>query len=143
VDQISSFDRNHAEDADTFRKLLDTFRGDPKDIPLELSKPIAVFPNRLDGRMIFQQSVFTLHGGIDPNAPRVYDATTDVGFPEQCSLIDLSLSLPHEEDFLLRIRVTAADEIRRQLKYMGIHDGSLFPELDKQARYVEDFWTQR
>jgi hypothetical protein len=93
--------------------------------------------------MIFQQSVFTLHGGVSLDENRAYGPAEEIGFPVQCSLTDLSRGLSTEEDFLLRITVNEPKKIREQLAYMGIHDGSLFPELDKQARYVEAFWTER
>ena len=145
IDQISSLGREHIEDGLTREFLMTQIRSQPSTILPVLSSPVAVFPNRFNTRMIMQQSTFTLHGGVADGAGRLYESVT-VGsepLPPARGLCEMSQGLEPDVDFLLRAKVTNASGIRKQLAYMGVHEGSLFPELDKQARYVEKTWEPR
>jgi hypothetical protein len=109
-----------------------------KDTGLEFSindftTPIAVYPYRTEERMLFQSSTFTLHGG----------KRNKENIPEPISLQQLNnLKCPNEQ-FLQKYIIPAANKehIKRQLKLIGIHEGSLFPELDKQASYLKEYFT--
>ncbi len=100
-------------------------------------KPIAVFPSRLNDRMIFQSSVFTLHGGkyYVEGFESFYENDT---IPEPISLEEIN-----EQEYILqryRIPSECKGEIRRDLFKLGIHEGTLFPELDRQAVYLKQLW---
>jgi hypothetical protein len=100
-------------------------------------KPIAVFPSRLNDRMIFQSSVFTLHGGkyYVEGFESYYENDT---IPEPITLEEINKT----EYILQRYRIPSEckGEIRRDLFKLGIHEGTLFPELDRQAIYLKQLW---
>lgn len=110
-----------------------------KPHPRGLSLPVAVLPSRLNGRMIFQSSCFTLHGG------KMYLRRNEGGkdyLPEPKALKDISEDLHGDGEFLLSFTIpgSAKKRIRRELLLLGIHPGALFPEIDRQAGYIETFW---
>jgi len=104
----------------------------------DLRAPIAVRPNRFNPRLLAQSGTFTLHGG------KVY------GSKEQPRTIPEGDGLPgpiHLEDliaragkpFLAKFRVEK-EPIRDQLRHLGIHHGTLFPDLDGQAAFLKQRW---
>lgn len=109
----------------------------PDRIPEEsLASPVAVFPNRSNPRMTFQSSVFTLHGGKLYH--RVEPVPVEDRMPQPKSLEEID----QEHSILRYIRIPARrkPKIADELFRLGIHEGSLFPEIDKQARYLEALW---
>ena len=103
---------------------------------MELRNPIAVVPNRINERMIFQSSTFTLHGG------KIYLASDQTGIDDQLDL-PVSLEKINETNNILRyyeIPRKRIGRIREQLFKLGIHEGSLFPEIDKQGSYLCQLW---
>ena len=132
ADQIRSFDRNYVEDGNTLSELFQDLQvKDNADVVHDcLSHPIAVLPNRLDARMVFQQSVFTLHGGINQDVPRVFDDENPFSdLPQQRPLIDVSAGCSTEENFLMQVSVSNTKRVREQLSYLGIHDGACSQNL--------------
>jgi site-specific DNA recombinase len=101
--------------------------------------PVAVFPKRLDARMTLQQSVFTIHGG-----KRYRDTISrSEGVTLLPNPVELNEMRPESKDeFLLHLEVGGnhKENIRRRLHYMGIHEASLFPEMDKLSSYVTKRW---
>jgi hypothetical protein len=103
-----------------------------------LASPVAVFPSRLNGRMIMQSSMFTLHGGKWLREP----PKTKDDLPRPLGLEEMNEKLPNEERFLKTyvIPKKKKSDIRQELMTLGIHAGSLFPEIDKQASYIKEQW---
>jgi hypothetical protein len=105
------------------------------------STPIAVFPSRLNERMVLQASVFTLHGGkeyveqIKPLYRSDY-LPVPVGLRE----IDEKCLEKDGDGILKRFVVTNKAEILEDLLLLGVHEGTLFPEVDRQAIYLEKLW---
>ena len=101
--------------------------------------PIAVFPYRLNERMVFQSSVFTLHGG-KVYAKGLRKRYEGEALPKPVSLEDLQRTT--DKPFIKRFTVPAAlkEEIRHGLFVLGIHEGTLFPEIDRQASYMKELW---
>lgn len=105
----------------------------------DFSSPVAVMPNRLNGRMMAQSSCFTLHGG------KCYPSGTsrnDSFLPEPKSLESLSRPCPTDQQFLTYFDIPSDKkaDFQKELMLLGIHSGSLYPELDKQANYIKHFW---
>lgn len=103
-----------------------------------LASPVAVFPSRLNGRMILQSSMFTIHGGKwHRESPKTKD-----DLPRPLSLERIDEGLPTNEKFLKTYVVPkkCKHKIREELMILGIHSGSLFPEIDKQAAYIKEQW---
>jgi hypothetical protein len=99
--------------------------------------PIAVFPSRLNERMIFQSSVFTLHGG------KHYVGGFESFYPNDTIPEPISLEEINKREYILqwyRIPKKRRGEIRRELFKLGIHEGTLFPELDRQSIYLRQLW---
>lgn len=107
------------------------------DIIKGMSTPIGVIPNKINRRMIVQNSVFTLHGGkrqsalngslnISPDEPPI---------PEPTGILDL----PNQDSFLKMFKISAKnkEKIKRQLFAVGIHESSLFPEIESQSSYLK------
>lgn len=84
--------------------------------PLDLLKPLFVQPNRTNMRIAKQDGAFILSGLCE----NVAEAQTKL---ELCV---------HK-----KIHVVNQDGILRELEQLGIHEASLFPELDKVAHYLK------
>lgn len=118
--------------------MPDRLCGEPVDKEW-LSSPVAVIPSRLNGRMVFQSSAFTIHGG------KVYPPGTETAegmLPKPRCLEEINEEQSYHNQFLasFRIPVDCKDSIKEELFALGIHTGSLFPELDKQAAYLRKQW---
>jgi hypothetical protein len=113
----------------------------------KLSMPIAFYPSRKNDRMATQLSVFTLSGG------KTYDKEIKGNFKnnifrppvELNELNKLVTADPKKyggKNFLKCFKVvgTKKMKIREQLKRIGIHDASMFPELEYQAKYIRKQW---
>jgi hypothetical protein len=117
-----------------------------KNFIKKLSLPIAFYPSRKNSRMAYQLSVFTIFGG------KTYDKTLlqnygNSRFSEPISLFELDNSLKDKPDYqkrrfikCFRIPGEYKLKLREQLKRVGIHDGSMFPELEYQANYIRKEW---
>jgi hypothetical protein len=81
-------------------------------------------------RMMLQQSTFVLHGGTY--------VTGGTDFPEPILLEALNAATEPEYQFLKSFTVPSACKpgIRRELRSIGIHAGSLFPEVEHQGKYL-------
>lgn len=101
--------------------------------------PIAVFPSRLNDRMVFQASVFTIHGGKH-YLPRMAKLYRDDKMPRPITLDDVDKRCGAADGIMKRYRVTNKREILDDLLLLGIHEGTLFPEVDHQAVYLGDLW---
>lgn len=95
-----------------------------------LAKPVAVYGRWLDHRMVFQQSVFTLSGGKHET-----DATT---LPKPITLKEINQQQPLLHCFTIPKEYKI--QLRQELEQIGIHEGTLFPEIDNQAAYVKRLW---
>lgn len=97
------------------------------------TRPIAVFPNRLNRRLIAQAGAFTIHGGKYSRLE---------SFPEPLSLEALSSEAAEDQKFLWSFEIdkNKKHKIVRELMMLGIHQGTLFPELDKQAEHLKRVW---
>jgi hypothetical protein len=105
-------------------------------------RPIAVFPRRLNDRMILQSSVFTLHGGKHYVRGMEEKRYREERLPSPISLEEIDEERPHGGPILERFLIRREDkrEILRDLFRMGIHEGTLFPEVDRQAIYLQHCW---
>jgi hypothetical protein len=104
-------------------------------------RPIAVFPRRLNERMVFQTSVFTLHGG------KIYSEEMQPHYLKEDRIPDpISLQEVDEEDkskpILKRYRIPSWEKgnILDGLFRLGVHEAMLFPEIDRQAAYLQRLW---
>jgi hypothetical protein len=104
-------------------------------------RPIAVFPRRLNERMVFQTSVFTLHGGkvYSPEMRRHYAKKDRI--PPPITLEQVNEANRHKP-ILRRFRIprAAKKKILDSLFKLGIHEAMLFPEVDRQAGYLQRLW---
>lgn len=118
-------------------RLLERMNHLPDRVPEQsFASPVAVFPNRANPRMIFQSSVFTIHGGKRYHSHE--PAPLEDRLPAPISLEDID----SEHNILRYVRVPALSKqkVADDLFELGIHEGSLFPEIDKQAKYMERLW---
>jgi len=126
---------------ETIKKALHEDPVDLDDDWLECCRqPIAVFPRRLNERMVFQTSVFTLHGG------KVYSPEMKLHYA-QYDRIPPPITLERVEQenqgrILKRYRIpqAAKEKILDSLFRLGIHEAMLFPEVDRQAGYFQRLW---
>ncbi len=91
-------------------------------------RPIGVMPTRSNPRMLVQASTFTLHGGCNWT-----DATADMKY----SPLPSAVTGGRRRIWMkCRIPKECRAEIEEQLFALGIHQSTLFPELDKQRGYL-------
>jgi hypothetical protein len=116
------------------------------DFKDRLSLPIAFYPSRKNDRMANQLSVFTISGGktYDKEILKNFGNNT---FNLPMGLIELSGKIENDSEidkkrFLKCFLVPGKTKlkIREQLKRIGIHDGSMYPELEYQANYIRKQW---
>lgn len=102
-----------------------------------VASPVAVFPSRLNGRMVLQSSMFTIHGG---KCLRSNHGKREL--PRPRSLEEINDALARRDQFLKTYLIPkkTKEKIRSELLTLGIHSGSLFPEIDKQAAYIKEQW---
>jgi len=108
------------------RKMLDSFR-----------RPIAVFPRRFNERMTLQSSVFTLEGGKRYADPIREQYKGDL-MPDPITLDEVNRETPILKRY--RIPADAKLPILDVLFRLGIHEASLFPEVDRQPGYLGNLW---
>ena len=87
----------------------------PFILPIDLARPVLVRPKMSNRRIVAQTGAFILHG---------LDLPADLPFPRD--IYHLHLWVEHGDK----------EEIRSQLARLGIHQGSLFPEIDKAAASI-------
>lgn len=102
-----------------------------------LYKPTAIIPYRINKRMLLQYSMFTLHGGKikTENSPK---SNKIIGDPIHLVELHKMAKMP----FIMKYKVHGhtKEKIKSELEKLGIHEANLFPEPDKQAKYVKDCW---
>jgi hypothetical protein len=116
-------------DLSQFTALLNE---DRKKLAEYLALPIAAWPRAIHDRMIRQQSVFAVFGGSY--------AAQDRDIPTPKALEEFNESLPIGWKFLKKYEIPAnrKEPIRRDLRSVGIHVASLFPEMEYQAAFIRD-----
>jgi hypothetical protein len=100
----------------------------------KLTQPVAVFPNRVNRRLTSQAGVFTIHGGKH--------SASDNTFPAPVPLDDPRLLPGSKFLWSFEIEGSKKDDIARQLMALGIHKGTLFPDLDQQASHLKYVWSR-
>jgi hypothetical protein len=108
--------------------------------PEALATPTGVLPSRLNGRMVFQSSAFTLHGGKSYFRKKGMSSEI-LPKPRRLENIDAEQADP-DKQFILCFTVPGGckGDILRELLLLGIHPGALFPEVDRQAESIRWFW---
>jgi hypothetical protein len=89
--------------------------------------------------MTLQASMFTIHGGKWHR--KLPESNRELPRPLSLEVIDAELS--HDEQFLQTYVIPGGEckhKIREELMTLGVHSGSLFPEIDKQAAYIKEQW---
>ena len=84
--------------------------------PIDLLTPLFVQPNKTNGRILKQEGAFIISG-----------LSMDAIEAEQ-KLISLTFE---------RIYIDNKTDILKQLEALGIHEASLFPEVDRVAEYLK------
>lgn len=85
--------------------------------PIDLLQPLFVQPNKTNGRILKQDGAFIINGlSKDSN-----EATEKLK------------NLSH-----INIKINNQNYILKELASLGIHEASLFPEVDKVAQYLKD-----
>jgi hypothetical protein len=103
--------------------------------------PIAVIPFRSNGRMVAQYSLLTIHGGIMEQESR-RSAATSIGRPIHLEQVNGELKQSGKKSILWRYRIPAEEKsgIKKQLEYLGIHEGTLYPDIERQAAHLKRVW---
>lgn len=105
-------------------------------------EPVAVMPARTRQRMIVQSSVFTAHGGnycwakADHPNPMPNDVEYTIyrdGKPEK-------IKKPRSVYKTVTIPRKAKKDLKAELFRYGIHEGTLFPEMEHQRAYLTEIW---
>ena len=112
-------------------------------------KPIAVYPYRWNSRMVSQSSLFTIHGG------KFYSKEEERYLQEDRKSLEDKIKKPISLDEINKnlkkkkkrpiikkylIPKKSKESIKETLLELGIHEGTLFPEMDHQAVYLKELW---
>lgn len=139
IDRMTQLKRTDVWCIERIEALCEKIKNKDKSTCDKLASPTAVYPNRLNGRMMMQSSMFTIHGG---KLYRDQDNSTEDALPKPLSLESLNDKLPAERQFLRAYKIPKEQKaiVEDELRILGIHHGSLFPELDWQAKYIREQW---
>lgn len=96
--------------------------------------PIAVYSRRSNVRIIAQSGVFTLDGG------KILSYDEKDAIPNPLHLLDLNKK--SDNKFLTQVLIDKdyKESIRDELFALGIHEATLFPELEHQSTYLQQQW---
>ncbi len=115
-----------------------------------LTSPVAVFPNRLNPRMTSQLSMMLIFGG-----KKFPEADSDA-YPEGLDLLprfdgrlhDLRVAsekVENPNEKYVKVFEIPGGSVKRKiiegLRRIGIHEASLFPELDHIGNYIRKEWA--
>ncbi len=142
---LSALDRNYVEEPISLKKIIDALEKKEDSILESIRNPVAVLPHRIHTRLIAQQSVFTIHGG-KCYAGEYANIKEKEKLPEPNSLVALNDSLEENyKKFLFSaiIPKDSKEKILKELSFLGIHQGTLFPELDHQSRHIKKIWSYK
>jgi hypothetical protein len=118
---------------------LDQVRSNSLVHPDLFSTPVALRPNRSNPRIFQQSGLFTFHGGkqFNDDSTRVQDGK----LPVPRNLLNLNTA----GHFLLEYVIPAnrKDIIKNDLQAIQIHEGKLFPELEKQKEFINLTWLTK
>lgn len=85
--------------------------------PIDLLQPLFVQPNKTNGRIVKQDGAFIING-LSQNRQEAEQKLSALTYT--------------------RIYVHNQQHVLRELERIGIHEASLFPEVDKMADYLKD-----
>lgn len=123
LNRVVNFERADFNDTEVVQKLISFVRiekpgFEPKIDPTDIKLPVFVKPKMSNRRIIAQSGAFIIYG---------------------------SKNVSRTDREMLRERVVIPaekkEEIRDQLERLGIHAGTLFPEIDKAAEYIVRRYT--
>jgi hypothetical protein len=101
----------------------------------QIRKPVAVYPFRDNPRLQAQTGTFTIHGGkVAPGA----ECDAHLSIPTYFE--DLAAPGLNSPITVYMVPREAKATLKKELKAIGIHGASLFPELDYQSEYMKDIW---
>ena len=120
------FLKDHEKDPNALKSEDECWEG--KMLPLFVD-PIAVLPVRTRPRMVVQGSTFTLHGGGNWQTSNGVSNESPRPIPKfyKDKRVFLECTIPAEYK----------PSIREQLYVLGVHEGSLFPEMEHQRDVLE------
>jgi len=98
------------------------------------SFPVAVVPALTNDRMVIQSSAFTLHGGS------LCWETKSAAFPGKIPEFADINGTRRRIYFRIKIPKNNKSDLKKDLFTLGVHQGALFPEMDKQYEYLETMW---
>lgn len=121
------------------------------------SSPVAFFPRRNNNRIVVQQGLFTIHGGkIIPSMGDIEnyvhsDCDNNDNQPLETPFIDppYSLNKLNKEQidkngkpflFYIKIPIRKCIEIKENLKSLGVHKATIYPEFANQSHYATKKW---
>lgn len=107
--------------------------------------PIAVSPTHNSKRIIAQQGTMTVHGGKIYSKQESSYLDHEFQFlyvPETIEKINKSQLLEKKPPVFRKIKVENKFKIKKELEAIGIHEGSLFPEVDNQSRFIRGNWQK-
>jgi len=101
----------------------------------DLRKPVTVFPERRNIRLIAQSGMFTISGG-DFLVKKVKRKGIECRIPRP-------LHLNRENQDLICVAHIPQEfkkPLRVQLERIGIHAANVYPELESQGKYLKNLW---
>jgi len=95
--------------------------------------PCSVRPDKSNSRILHQGGLFTIHGGKNKTTTDELDKNMEISAP-----IDL-LTINKIGNFILDFEIPCEykKSIKEDLLYLQIHEGKMFPELEKQVEFID------
>ena len=120
-----------------------------------LSMPVAVYPNRVDSRMIAQSSTFTLHGGKkiysrdiikNEEQQELNERGISKSFiypPIDLDIINVNAYIIDKRPFLVHVKISRNNisELLDELEMLGMDESRLFVNTDSHIASVVKKWS--
>jgi hypothetical protein len=89
-------------------------------------KPLAIYPQKLNRRIVAQQGTFTVHGR-----------------DRACLLDYIDKEIPKPDSVIARVVLDGADidECRRDLAMLGVRRSSIYPDIDNYIKHLKSVYN--
>jgi len=101
----------------------------------EFQKPQAVLPFKTNDRLRVQHGTFTFHGG-----KKIINSIKDNSWPKPIELLDVNKKANKKFMTSLIIPKAKKKNLLELLYALGIHEASLFPEMEYQGKHLAKQW---
>ncbi len=111
-----------------------------------IKKPVSLMPFYIDDRMKMQNSRFTLHGNDNAAFEDIFEyqvfGEKELEHFRKEKAKKVRLGIGYKMLVKILIHQKSCDEIKKHLRYCGVNEYTVFPDLSGLAKEIKDFHGQ-